>query len=226
MNKIKVMLVDDQVLLREGLKTIINLQDTMEVVLEASNGREAIELLKSKPIDVILMDIRMPELNGIDATSKIKESYPDISIIVLTTFNEEELIVDALASGADGYLLKDIDAKHLVAAVQDAYDGDILLPSKVAAMLARRLSGRGKSHSNKSEGTGAMDELTDRELEIGKLISNGMTNRQIANTLYLSEGTVKNYISEIYKKLGTNNRTKVGIMVTNIIEKSNDDGVS
>lgn len=226
MCKIKVMLVDDQVLLREGLKTIINLQDTMEVALEASNGREAIELLKSKPIDVILMDIRMPELNGIEATSKIKESYPDISIIVLTTFNEEELIVDALASGADGYLLKDIDAKRLIAAVQDAYDGDILLPSKVAAMLARRLSGKGKSHSNKSEGTGAIDELTDRELEIGKLISNGMTNRQIANTLYLSEGTVKNYISEIYKKLGTNNRTKVGIMVTNIIEKSNDDGVS
>lgn len=216
MEKIRIMLVDDQVLLREGLKTIINLQDDMKVTLEASNGREALELLKSEEIDVIMMDIRMPELNGIDATAKIKESYSGISIIVLTTFNEEDLIVDALASGADGYLLKDIDAEHLVAAIRDAYNGDLLLPTKVAAMLARRLSGKSRVKELSGMGTGAIEELTEREMEIGGLIAEGMTNRQIANTLYLSEGTVKNYISEIYKKLGTSNRTKAGIMIRNM----------
>lgn len=216
MSKIKVMLVDDQVLLREGLKTIINLQDDMEVLLEASNGREAIDLLKSQDVDVILMDIRMPQLNGIDATLKIKNEYPSISIIVLTTFNEEDLIVDALASGADGYLLKDIGAENLVSAIKDAYKGNILLPAKVAAMLARRLSGKSLS-GNLNKGTGAVSKLNEREIEIGQLINNGMTNKQIANTLFLSEGTVKNYISEIYSKLGTNNRTKVGIMIDNMI---------
>lgn len=216
MEKIRIMLVDDQVLLREGLKTIINLQDDMEVALEASNGREAIELVKSEKIDVILMDIRMPELNGIEATIKIKESFSDISILVLTTFNEEDLIVDALAGGADGYLLKDIDSVHLVAAIRDAFNGNIMLPSKVAAMLARRLSGRSMTRETVISGTGALEQLTDREMEIGRRIAEGLTNRQIANTLYLSEGTVKNYISEIYKKLGTSNRTKAGIMVRNI----------
>lgn len=216
MGKIRIMLVDDQVLLREGLKTIINLQDDMEVALEASNGLEAIELVKSEKIDVILMDIRMPELNGIEATIKIKESFSDISILVLTTFNEEDLIVDALAGGADGYLLKDIDSVHLVAAIRDAFNGNIMLPSKVAAMLARRLSGRSMTRETVISGTGAIEQLTDREMEIGRRIAEGLTNRQIANTLYLSEGTVKNYISEIYKKLGTSNRTKAGIMVRNI----------
>lgn len=217
MEKIRIMLVDDQVLLREGLKTIINLQDDMEVALEASNGREAVELLKSEEIDVILMDIRMPELNGIDATARIKDEYKDISIIVLTTFNEEDLIIDALASGADGYLLKDIDAQGLVLAIRNAYNGDLLLPSKVAAMLARRLSGKSRLKETAVPGTGAIETLSEREMEIGSLIADGMTNRQIANTLYLSEGTVKNYISEIYKKLGTSNRTKVGILIGNMM---------
>jgi len=126
------------------------------------------------------------------------------------------LIVDALASGADGYLLKDIDSEHLISAIKDAYNGDVLLPVKVAAMLARRLSGKTIS-KDLDKGTGTLSKLNDRELEIGKLISNGMTNRQIANTLFLSEGTVKNYISEIYSKLGTNNRTKVGIMIDNML---------
>ncbi len=218
MKKINVMLVDDQVLLREGLKTIINLQNHMEVIGEASNGKEALALLKEMAIDVILMDIRMPEMDGIEATLKIKRDYPSIAIIVLTTFNEESLIIDALVSGADGYLLKDIDAEHLVKAIEDAYNGNLLLPTKVATVLASRLSGH---HTNPSThiGFGIAEELTERELEVGRLLSEGMTNKQIANMLFLSEGTVKNYISEIYKKLGTSNRTKAGIRISGLLSE-------
>lgn len=217
MGKIRVMLADDQVLLREGLKTIINLQENMEVVAEAGDGTEAIEKLSDTPVDVILMDIRMPKLNGIEATVRIKQDYPDTAIIVLTTFNEESLVIDALAGGADGYLLKDIDAEHLIKAIEDANSGDMLLPVKVAASLAGRLSGR-KSSGCSNFGTGMVEALTDREKEIGLLIAGGMSNRQIADKLFLSEGTVKNYISTLYSKLGTNNRAKVGIMIQDMLD--------
>lgn len=213
MNKIKVMLVDDQIILREGLKTIIELSNEMTVTIEAGDGVEAVELYDSEKVDVILMDIRMPRMNGIEATGRIKSISPDIVILVLTTFSEETLIVDALLNGADGYLLKDIDGKHLIAAIKDGYNHNLILPSKVARKLAERIAWR-KSGSHIQAVSVDFSEITQREEEIGQLIGEGYTNKQIAEQLFLSEGTVKNYISEIYSKLGSNNRAKVGLMFT------------
>lgn len=220
MGKIKVMLVDDQVLLREGLKTIINLQDDMEVVSEADNGQMAVENILDQKVDVVLMDIRMPVLNGVDATAVIKENFPHTAIIILTTFDDDDYIIDALSNGADGYLLKDIDAPHLTKAIRDAHSGQMMLPGKIAAKLASRLSGKQVYKSlNRDEGISSYQSLTHREIEIGGLMVEGFTNSQIARKLFLTEGTVKNYISEIYSKLGTNNRMNAILLIKQMLQK-------
>jgi DNA-binding NarL/FixJ family response regulator len=210
MDKIKIMLVDDQAILREGLKTIIELNDDYLVTLEAGNGEDAVEIYNKDLVDVVLMDIRMPVMDGIIATRKIKGMDDGVAILVLTTFNEQELIVEALAAGADGYILKDIDGKHLISAIRDAYDGNFILPSKVANMLAKKISAK-RLDSGYETHEKDLDELSAREVEIGRLIGEGYTNKEIAEKLFLSEGTVKNYISEIYSKLGDNNRFRVGL---------------
>ena len=210
MDKIKIMLVDDQAILREGLKTIIELNDDYLVTLEAGNGEDALKIYNKDLVDVVLMDIRMPVMDGIIATRKIKGMDDGVAILVLTTFNEQELIVEALAAGADGYILKDIDGKHLISAIRDAYDGNFILPSKVANMLAKKISAK-RLDSGYEAHEKDLDELSAREVEIGRLIGEGYTNKEIAEKLYLSEGTVKNYISEIYSKLGDNNRFRVGL---------------
>lgn len=220
MEKIRIMLVDDQMLLREGLKTIINLQDDMKVVAEAENGRIAVEKMDETPVDVILMDIRMPVLNGVEATSIIKEKYPDTSIIILTTFDNDDYVIDALSKGAEGYLLKDIDAENLTLSIRNAHKGQMMLPGKIAAKLAARISGQAvKNEGAIAPKTGGSLEFNEREREIGLLMAQGLNNRNIARKLYLSEGTVKNYISEIYNKLGTNNRTMAGVLIQKILEE-------
>jgi DNA-binding NarL/FixJ family response regulator len=219
MDKIKVMLVDDQMLLREGLKTILSFQEDMEVTAEAENGQTAIELIKQSKIDVILMDIQMPVLNGVEATSIIKRDFPNTAIIILTTFDDDDFIIDALSKGADGYLLKDIDAAHLVESIRDAHRGQMMLPSKVATKLALRISSNRYSVDKSERVTFAEAEaLSQREKEIGLLMAQGLSNRQIAKQLFLSEGTVKNYISELYHKLGTNNRTKAGMLIEQMLK--------
>lgn len=219
MEKISIMLVDDQMLLREGLKTIINLQEDMEVLAEADNGNIAIEQMDQNNIDVILMDIRMPILNGVEASSIIKKKYPDTAIIILTTFDDDDYIIDALCNGADGYLLKDMDAPHLIQSIRDAYKGQMMLPGRIATKLAARISNQ--SYKRKTQEKIELSEkelLSDREQEIGSLMIEGLSNRQIARKLFLSEGTVKNYISEIYSKLGTNNRTKAIILIQQMLQ--------
>jgi DNA-binding NarL/FixJ family response regulator len=219
MKKISVMLVDDQMLLREGLKTIINLQEDMEVFAEADNGNIAIEQMNKKNIDVILMDIRMPILNGVEASSIIKKKYPDTAIIILTTFDDDDYIIDALCNGADGYLLKDMDAPHLIQSIRDAYKGQMMLPGRIATKLATRISNQKyKCKTQEKIDLSEKELLSDREHEIGLLMIEGLNNRQIARKLFLSEGTVKNYISEIYSKLGTNNRTKAIILMQQMLQ--------
>lgn len=221
MDKIKVMLIDDQVLLREGLKTIVNLQDDMEVLMEADNGQMALEMLKDTRIDVVLMDIRMPIMNGVKATAAIKKSYPDTAIIILTTFDDDDYIIEALSNGADGYLLKDIDAHVLTESIREAHAGQMMLPAKIASKLASHLMDKHIYMPQKpSEQLSDLDALTPRELEIGRLMSEGMSNSQIAQNLYLSEGTVKNYVSEIYSKLGTNNRMHAVTLIMQILEQN------
>jgi DNA-binding NarL/FixJ family response regulator len=166
------------------------------------------------------MDIQMPVMNGVEATRIIKESNPDVSVIILTTFDDDDYIIDALSNGADGYLLKDIDALHLVRAIQDAYNGVLMVPARIASKLAARISGgSGNIVRNKNDALKNYFELTERERQIALLMVENLGNRQIAKKLFLTEGTVKNYISEIYSKLGINDREQAVLLLA---QKLND----
>lgn len=203
---IKILVADDQNLMRDGLKTILDLEEDFEVVGTACNGKEAYELVNETCPDVILMDIRMPVLNGIEAAKLIKAKSNNIPIIMLTTFDTEALIVEALACGADGYILKDIDGERLIQVVKDAYNGDIILPAKIAAKLAVKILKNENDILEHSIDLNSI-QITEREKDICKLLCEGYTNKQISEKLYLTIGTVKNYVTSIYSKLGVSNRT-------------------
>ncbi|SHJ28321.1 two component transcriptional regulator, LuxR family [Dethiosulfatibacter aminovorans DSM 17477] len=213
---IKIMLADDQTLLRDGLKTIINFQEDMEVTEQASNGREAVDTALAAKPDVILMDIRMPEMDGVEAVRIIKDENPDIKIIMLTTFDDDDYVVDAIYYGAEGYLLKDIDTEKLLGFIRDVSRGETVLPSNIAAKLAKKIKMERSTSENVTLNAG---ELTNREKEIGLLLAEGLTNSEISQKLYLSNGTVKNYISSIYSKFNTSNRTKVGLMIKEMADQ-------
>lgn len=207
---IKVALVDDQKLLVEGLTTIIDSSEDLKVIGKAFNGEEALNMVKALSIDVMLLDIRMPEKNGVEVVKDIRAKDMDIKIIMLTTFDDEEYIIEALANGADGYLLKDIESDTLKDTIRKAYKGELIMPSKVAKVLARRaLDVKDEKHNIK------LDILSEREKEIATMIEKGFTNKQIASALYMSEGTVKNYVSSIYGKFGVSDRTNLVIALKN-----------
>lgn len=201
---IRVMLVDDQMILAEGLKSVLDTSEDITVCGIAGDGLEAVALAEKLSPDVILMDIRMPNMNGVAATKRIKESSPKTKIIILTTFDDSDYILSAINNGASGYLLKDIGATALIDAVKNAYAGDTILPSKIAKKItdAAMLVSSDRELKLKK----AFD-LSDREVEIAVMISDGFTNRQIASALKLSDGTARNYISSIYLKLGVENRS-------------------
>ena len=200
---IKVLLVDDQKILAEGIKSVLQTSEEITVCGIALDGLEAIEACKKETPDVVLMDIRMPNMNGVVATKRIKELNEDIKIVVLTTFDDSDYILSAINNGASGYLLKDISATALIDAVKNAYAGDTILPAKIArkitdaaAMVADDKKLKLKKAFN----------FSDREVEIALMISDGFTNRQIASALKLTDGTARNYISSIYLKLGVDGR--------------------
>lgn len=206
MEKIKIIIIDDQTLMRDGLKTILDLEGDMEVTGTAENGRKGLELVQKLKPNVVLMDIRMPELNGVEATRLIKEQFPDTVVLILTTFDDEEYIVEALCNGASGYMLKDMHGDTLIQAVRDWYEGNMIMQSNIAAKLAAKLS---KSFSSKEQDNKLnLDDLdlTEREIEIGTLIAAGLTNKEISEKLFISLGTVKNYVTSIYNKLAVANR--------------------
>ncbi len=215
MDKIKVLIVDDQTLMRDGLKTIIDLEDNMQVVGTAKNGQEAIEFCENNKIDLILMDIRMPGMDGVESTKIIKNLHPEIVILILTTFNEDDYIIDALSYGASGYLLKDIEGDALIKAIEDAYNGSFMLPSEVAIKIAKRLS---KNSVVSLEDKKKLSDFSEREIEIAKMLALGFTNKQIASSIYISQGTVKNYISNIYSKLGTSDRTAAALTIKKALD--------
>lgn len=210
MEKIKIIIVDDQTLMRDGLKTILELEDNIEVVAVAKNGYEAIEASKEFSPDLILMDIRMPGMDGVESTKIIKSLYPNIIILILTTFNEEEYIIDALSYGASGYILKDIEGDDLIKAINDAHRGSFILPSQVAIKLAKKITNTNVVTKDQKE---TLKDFSDREIEIAKMISLGFTNKQISTSLFISEGTVKNYVSNIYLKLGTSDRMAAALTI-------------
>lgn len=208
---IKVLIVDDQSLIREGLTMMLSLYDTITLVGEATNGKEAIELIDRIQVDLILMDIRMPIMNGVEATKIIKEKHHDIKVLILTTFNEDEYIFEGLRNGADGYLLKDISSQDLVKAIKTVYEGNVLLQPDVAKKMLGAMTYNNAAQSNLDRRI--FKELTKKEYEIALLIGEGKSNKEIANTLYITEGTVKNHITKILDKLDLRDRTQLAVLI-------------
>lgn len=208
---IKIMIVDDQRLMREGLKTILELEEDLNVVKLAENGKDALDKIADVEPDVILMDIRMPIMDGVECTKIIKQKYPSVKVLILTTFDDDEFIIDALINGAVGYILKDLSSEKLVEAIRDAYNGNSIMQPEVASKVIAHIAGRTKEsvQSNASNEISTKLDLTDREKEILKLVGKGMSNKEISKTLYISEGTVKNYISNLYSKLEVDDRSKL-----------------
>jgi len=206
---ISILITDDQRLLREGLQTILQAEEGLNIVGLCENGLEALQTAKACRPDVVLMDIKMPIMDGIEAMKQIKRELPGTIVLMLTTFAEDRFIVDAMAGGADGFLLKDMPSKLIVQTIHEAMNGDVILPAQIASRIAAKLS----VLSNERADT--LDEVklkksgysfTERERKIIVLLVEGYSNRQISSTLFMSEGTVRNYISVIYNKLGTSDR--------------------
>mgnify|MGYP002402421373 CR=1 FL=1 len=210
MPMIRVLIVDDQTLLREGLQTIINLEEDMQTVGLASNGLEAVELAAALKPDLILMDIKMPVLNGIESMKQIKREDPNVLVLMLTTFLEDSWIIDAMASGADGFLLKDIAGENIVQTIREAVGGHLILPSSISAKLTEKLSSWNQPEPGPFREFALAQHglfFNEKEREIILLMVEDKPNKQIASELSMSEGTIRNYISVIYNKIGTNDRT-------------------
>ncbi len=202
--KIKVLIVDDQVLLAEGIKSVLETDGLLEVTGIAFDGFDALKKIDENLPDVVLMDIRMPNMNGVVATKSIKVQYPDVKVIVLTTFDDSDYILNAINHGASGYLLKDISGAALIDAVKNAYAGDTILPAKIA----KRIADAAKNVSSDREIRLKRDySLSDREVSVALMMYEGFTNRQIATALKISEGTARNYISTVYEKTRSENRS-------------------
>lgn len=207
---IKVLLVDDQDILVEGLKLILGSEEDIEIIGTANNGKKAYEACKWNRPDVVLMDIQMPELNGVEATAIIKKDFPNIKIIVLTTFNDDQYIYDALKNGASGYLLKDTSPSEIAKAVRTVYKGGALIQSEVAVKVIDKFSQLANESVDKHIDKKA-ELLTEREIEICRLIAEGKNNKEISDELYLSQGTVKNHITRILIKLDLRDRTQLAV---------------
>jgi len=208
---IRVLIADDQTIVREGLATLLAYHKELEIVGQASNGKEACALAKQLKPDVILMDIRMPDCDGIAATQAVLAENPQIKVLILTTFDEDDLIIKALKAGASGYLLKDSKSDRIAAGIQTVYDGGLLLgPSTASKALVSRLDSSQARTS--AAGLQLKEKLSERKIEVLKLIGQGKTNAEIAETLHISEGTAKNYVSMIFEQLGVRDRVQAALI--------------
>ena len=191
--KIRIMVIDDQAVVRQGFVSLISTVSDMEIVAEGSNGREAVALFRQHQPDITLIDLRMPEMSGVEAIGEIRREFPGARIIVLTTYDGDEDIYRSVQAGAQGYLLKDMFFEELESAIRKVHGGARLIPGSVAERLAARMSS---------------SELTSRELEVLRQIVDGKSNKEIANVLSISEATVKSHINNILSKLGVSDRTQ------------------
>lgn len=208
---IKVLIADDQELIRQSLQIVLETKEGIEVVGTAKDGREVIQLVRKEKPDVILMDIRMPEMDGVQCTKIIKDIYPNIKIIILTTFDDDEFVFSALKHGASGYLLKGISMDELEKAIHTVYKGGAMINPEIATKVVEQFSEMAQSNYDVSIEAQNVEELTDTEWEIIKYVGRGMSNKEISGAMSLSEGTVRNYLSTILNKLDLRDRTQLAI---------------
>ncbi len=203
----KILICDDQAVIREGLELLLNLEQDFQVCGLAQDGAEAIELADSENPDLILMDLKMPGVNGVEATRQILMQHPEQKVLVLTTYDDDEWIFDAIRAGASGYLLKDTPREKLVEAVRGTLLGRTFLDPAVAGKVLSHVA-------EKAPGLPTLltDKLTEREVDVLRLLARGHSNAEIAGILYLSEGTVRNHVSSILEKLGVNDRTNAAVI--------------
>ena len=206
--KIKVMLVDDEQLIRSGLKIMLETYPDIEVIHQAGNGREAFECCQMEVPDVVLMDIRMPVSTGIEGTKLIKEAYPEVKIVMVTTFQDTEYIVEAMQYGASGYLLKDSSYEAIYDGIKVALSGKVVMDATVSEKLV--MQPKAQTTTNQQTDISSLG-LTEREIELIRLVSQGLNNKEISEALFLSEGTVKTNISTILSKLALRDRTQLVI---------------
>jgi DNA-binding NarL/FixJ family response regulator len=197
-----VLIAEDQTLMREGLRTILELNGGFAVVGEAENGQAAVDRALALKPDVVLMDVQMPEMNGVAATAQITQALPSAKVIILTTFDYDEYVFDGMKAGARGYMLKDIPANELLATIRRVYAGESIVQPSVATRLIAEFSQRRAAPQQPD-----YEPLSERELEVLRLLAEGYNNKTIAARLVLAEGTVKNYVSTILDKLHAANRT-------------------
>ncbi|MFD6885025.1 response regulator [Streptomyces sp. NPDC059957] len=206
---IRVLIVDDQMMVREGFSVLLNAMDGIEVAGEAVNGREAIAQVAALKPDVVLMDIRMPEMNGLEATREIVAADTDAKVLVLTTFDLDEYVYQALRAGASGFLLKDASARQLADGVRVVAAGEALLAPSVTKRLITEFSKL--SETRPQVGSAGVAELTERETEVLVLIAQGLSNAEIADRLIIAESTIKTHVSRILVKLGLRDRTQAAV---------------
>ena len=208
---IRILLCEDQMLMRQGLRTVLELEEGFEVVGEAANGEEAIQRFnelqqQGRGPDIILMDIQMPRKNGVQATAAITTAHPSARVIILTTFDYEDYVFEAIKAGAMGYLLKDVPADELASTIRKVHRGEPFIQPRVASKLLMEFGRKGRPLP--VQPASSDEELSAREIEVLRLLAAGASNRDIADTLVLAEGTVKNHVSNILSKLHADNRTQ------------------
>lgn len=206
---IRVLLVDDQKLVREGLRTLLDLESDFEIVGEAANGEEGLALYESARPDVVLMDVRMPVMDGVEASKQMCAKFADARVLILTTFDDDEYVFEGLRAGALGYLLKDVSGEELANAVRVvAAGGSMMGPSVARRVLMQITEPASKASDREQANAELLSPLSEREFDILGLIAEGLSNPEIAQRLFLAEGTVKNYVSTILQKLDTRDRTQ------------------
>ena len=203
----KVLICDDQAIVRDGLEMLLNLEDDVTVVGTAADGAEAVDMAGKELPDLVLMDLKMPVMNGVEATRLIRGQHPEVKVLVLTTYDDDEWVFDAIRAGASGYLLKDTPREEVVKAIKGTVAGKAYVDPSVAGKVIGRVSSRQIEPT-----TLIADKLTERELEVLSLIARGLSNSDIARQLFLSEGTVRNHVSAILAKLGVADRTQAAVL--------------
>jgi two-component system, NarL family, response regulator LiaR len=206
---IRLLICDDQTIVCEGLRAMLAPVPQIEVVGVANNGAEAIDLTRRIKPDLVLMDLKMPKMNGVQATKAIREQFPEVRVLVLTTYDADEWVLDAIRSGASGYLLKDTPQEELIKAIMDTTKGWHPIDPQVAGKIMERVAYQPSQPYSDQK---LISQLSEREREVLRLLASGLGNSEIAKTLFLSEGTVKNYVSTIFSKLGVTDRTQAAIL--------------